>query len=74
MNSFIQTFRRYRERQQAVRQLSAMPDYLLHDIGIERANIKALVSGLQAGRAMADFGSKKVSQPRPPRDLALHHG
>ncbi len=74
MNSFIQMYRRYRERRQAVRQLSAMPDYLLNDIGVDRANIPSLVAGLQARKTVADFGSKRISQPRTISDLALHRG
>ncbi len=48
----------WHERRRAIRNLAAMPDHLLADIGIERHAIDAVVSGLQNRR-------KAAGSPRP---------
>lgn len=70
MNNVIETFRHYRERRHAARQLSAMPDYLLNDIGVERGNIEAVVNGLQARRSAVN-GAQQNHSGRHLRELAM---
>lgn len=71
MNSVIESLRRWQERRTAIRQLAAMPDHLLHDIGVERGNIQTIVSGLQARQRLAE-GAR--SRPCTAAELALLRG
>lgn len=42
--------KRWHDRRQAVRELSALSDHQLHDIGVNRADIEQVVAGLHARR------------------------
>lgn len=46
-------FARWNDHRNAVRELSAMPDYLLSDIGVNRLEIREVVNGLTSN-ASAD--------------------
>lgn len=45
INDQYRRFRMWRERRSAIRQLAALDDHLLRDIGIERSGIEVAVNG-----------------------------
>lgn len=69
MSEMFENLQRWRERRQAIRQLSAMPDHLLTDIGIERGNIEAVVHGLHAQQRTA-----RQAAPAPVGNMVLSRG
>ena len=64
---------RSRQRRTAIRQLRAMPDYLLKDIGIDRGQIPAVVDGEQPGaRHSPPTGDRRVLHCADASALLLH--
>ena len=63
MNRLIDTFRAWQDRRQAIKQLAAMPDHLLADIGIERGDIPAIVGELQQRNVTSGTRSRPVVKP-----------
>ena len=70
LNGLIAVFnglRQWRKRQAAIRELSALDDRVLRDIGIARGEIGSIVSGTVNNRYHGSnqrFSSNSVSQPR----------
>ena len=84
LNSLATVFnglRQWRNRQVAIRELSALDDRLLRDIGIARGEIGSIVSGTGNNRYHGSnqrFSSNSVSEPRVDKrekveKSAVHH-
>lgn len=65
------TFAQWRERRRAIRDLAAMPDHLLKDIGVERHAISDVVNGLQTRQRLANR-TARGQQPRVDGRIALN--
>lgn len=69
-HELLNRWQHWNERRRAIRQLRAMPDHLLADIGIERYEIEAVVNGLHASQPQT-----RRPQPQiPVHDMALTRG
>ena len=53
----LEDLRRYRQRRQAIRELSRMSDWRLRDLGIERGHIAEVVDGLMARQGSTPRGT-----------------
>jgi uncharacterized protein YjiS (DUF1127 family) len=71
LHELSNAIREWRKRRQAVRELSAMPDYLLNDIGIERHAINDVVHGLQTRQRQATPNARS-RQPMVDGRIALN--
>lgn len=70
MHEVLENLRCWQARRRAIRQLHAMPDHLLADIGIERGNIEDVVHGLQRRQRV----ERPATAPLPASDAVLSRG
>jgi len=63
---------RWHERREAIRHLSELDDYLLYDIGIDRADIARVVDERMPASASEPVSHKPATDLEIPRPTTLH--
>jgi len=64
----VRAYARWRERREAVRELHALDDRALRDIGVSRSEIEWVVSSQQAARVRAAVKAMRPRHPWPAPD------
>ncbi len=74
VGAFIERLRADRRRRLTIRELSALDDHSLRDIGLQRSQIRsvahALAAGEQPSRGADDLGIRLLATPARPRRAA----
>lgn len=70
----LSAFVRWNDHRNAMRELSAMPDYLLTDIGVSRLEIREVVNGLTSNASAEATTSPAAGHRAPPSGQVAFSG